>query len=185
METTSRFQSRLLALAKKSRRQRSPLSLLNKMEGRIRRVFLQVDGDEKIAFIGGPRDFVLLRNWIFLSAALAGVDLGLAVRTKYPGFCPYCGSIKCQCGNKKDGPHQHWEGPLPAEGTISDLQQMLVMIYPPERHTLERHVEKVLEEIQEAREVIQKSLLMEIRNELADILAWLLPLAKMLNMPLA
>ncbi len=151
------------------------------MEKLIRRRF----GDEKIAFTGEPHDFILLCDWLFLAAAFAGVDLGFAVRNKYPGLCPYCMQKRCQCETVKFNTHKRWDGPVPEEGTIYDLQQMLTGIYPRERHTLKYCVEKVLEEIEEARQELEKSSpLIQIREELADVFARLSPLAQFLGMPL-
>ena len=139
-------------------------------------------------FIGKPEDFTLLCHHLFLMAGLLGVDLGLAVRKKYPGFCPYCNKTSCQCGTVKPNFHKRWDGPIPPEGSIADLQKMLAVIYPPERHTLEHQVKKLLEEIEESREAIRDSALIEVQEvqeELADIFARLASLAHTFKLPLS
>ena len=182
METTSRFQSRLLSEAKRSRRRQSPLALLDNMRTLVQRIFLPMDGEMR--FIGKPEDIRQLCARLFLAAGLAGVDLGLAVRQKYPGFCPYCDNTLCQCEPVKPRPHRRWQGRVPEEGSTADLQNMLEAIYPNDAKNVGQHAEKLLEEINEARQALRESPLVEINEELADIFAWLASLALKLNMPL-
>ena len=136
-------------------------------------------------FIGKPEDFLLLCNHLFLTAGLLGIDLGFAVRKKYPGFCPYCEKTSCQCGVVKPNFHKRWDGPIPPEGSVVDLQKMLAVIYPPERHTPKYQVKKLLEEIKELQEAIRDSALIEVQEELADVFARLASLAHTLKLPLS
>ena len=61
---------------------------------------------------------------------------------------------------------------------------MLEAIYPNDAKNVGQHAEKLLEEINEARQALRESPLVEINEELADIFAWLASLALKLNMPL-
>jgi NTP pyrophosphatase (non-canonical NTP hydrolase) len=185
VETTFQFQSRLFSIHIRSRGRKDPLLFLEKMEKLTRQMFLQYNG--KTTFIGKPEDFPLLCKHLFLTASLAlVVDLGLAIRTKYPGFCPYCYVASCQCkGMIPRPPYRRWNGQIPQENSLAELQEMLRSIYPPERHTLEHQVAKLLEEIRETREAIQNSPLVEVQEELSDIFARLAPLAHTLKMPLS
>lgn len=138
----------------------------------------------KITFF--PEDFTLLCEHLFITAGLVGVDLGLAVRTKFPNFCPYCYHASCQCkGIQPRPPYKRWSGPIPPENSLVELQAMIVKVYPPERYTPEHQVKKLLEEIGECQEAICSSVLIDIQEELADIFARLAPLAHFLKMPLA
>ena len=183
METTSQLQSRLFSLHRRNRGRKDPLQFLDKMEKLTRRIFLQHDG--KMTFIGESEDFSSLCEHLLLTASLVGVDLGLAVRTKYPGFCPYCYIQSCQCkGIVPRPPYRRWNGQIPPENSLAELKEMLRSIYPPERHTLEHQVAKLLEEIRETQEAIQNSPLIEAQEELSDIFARLAPLAHFMRMPL-
>lgn len=183
-ETTSRFQSRLVSSIKGNRRTKNPLALLNKMENLTRRRFLQYNGT--VTFIGIPEDFPLLCSQLFLTAGLLGVDLGLAVRKKFPDLCPYCCNTSCQCKSIKPRPsYKRQNGHIPRESSLADLQKMIVKIYPPERYDLNHQVKKLLEEISECQEAIRNSPLIEVQEELADIFARLAPLAHFLGKPLS
>lgn len=183
METTFQFQSRLLSSTRRNRRTKNPLALLNKIKGLVNRIFLQHNGE--MIFIGKPKDFLLVCNHLFLTAGLLGIDLGFAVRKKYPGFCPYCEKASCQCGVVKPNSHKRWNDPIPPEGSVVNLQKMLAVIYPPERHTLEYQVKKLLEEVEESRKAILDSALIETQEELADVFARLASLASALKLPLS
>jgi NTP pyrophosphatase (non-canonical NTP hydrolase) len=149
------------------------------------------DGDSKLFF---AKAF----SWIFSVAGKMEVDLGTAFRKKFPGVCPYCLGLPCQCNETHRAPINN----LPAyavRGELNDkyntdinaskeltLEKAIVRIgsiYPANKAIWKAfgsfyHFSRLFEELGEVHEAYSSykktGEKLNFEEELADATAWLL-----------
>lgn len=146
----------------------------------------QIDEERvRAIFIGTPAALRERMDDILRMATLLQVDIGLAIRKKYPGRCFYCDSKPCTCGSKKVVPRRRrFAKDLSPEGSVEDVQRMLVEIYP-DQQPLIVELHRVGMEIGELGTALLSSRdTWDVEEELADIFARFARLASSLGVPL-
>ncbi|MFJ3466481.1 hypothetical protein [Pseudomonas sp. NPDC090201] len=145
--------------------------------------------------------FVKSFSWLFALASKLEINIEEAFRKKFPEKCPYCVSLQCVCATTGKAPPAHkseWEikeelatayqllinnantRHLVIDGAVTKINE----IYPGNRaiwsvYGSSYHFSRLFEELGEVHEAygahVQKNRSIDlIREELADVLAWLL-----------
>lgn len=117
-------------------------------------------------------------GWLIGFCNNEGIDLAEAVFNKYHGACPYCGRAKdCSCISRetKVVKWRRKEGAV-MPTSLPDWQAMFRKIYGRMNKAIGKHKvwDHLLEEIGEVSKESRHKRQNELRDELADVFAWLI-----------
>jgi len=149
------------------------------------------NGDSKLFF---AKSF----SWLFSVAGKMEVDLGMAFRKKFPGVCPYCVAVPCQCNETHKAPvnnipayavreelndKYHTDINASADLSLEKAIARVSAIYPANKAIWKSfgsfyHFSRLFEELGEVHEAyssfIKTKDKVNLEEELADVTAWLL-----------